>query len=154
MISKDEILMGRDKQYPQEYTTEISHNIDKLLIPMNEVRKTYGRPMSVSSGWRPSTVNANTKGAAAKSNHMLGLAVDIHDPDGSIRNWVIANLDLMQQLGLYFEDFRWTSTWVHFQCVPPASGKRIFVPYADTVKNPMTAPTVWSGSYDKKYDKA
>ena len=31
MITKDEILMGRDKKYPEEYTKEISDNIDKLL---------------------------------------------------------------------------------------------------------------------------
>ena len=154
MITKAELLMGRDKAYPKDYTQEISDNLDKLLIPMNVVRKAYGKPMSPSSGWRPPSINNSTPGAAKASTHMRGLAVDIKDPDGKLREWVLANLDLMQKLGLYFEDFRWTKGWVHFQCVPPGSGKRIFIPYADTKKNPMNNPTAWSGKYDAKYDKA
>jgi hypothetical protein len=152
-ISKDELLMGRDKKYPNEYTSEISSNLDRLLIPMNKVRDVYGKPMTVNSGWRPSEVNSATPGAAAHSNHQMGLAVDIADPDGRLLAWVLANLDLMQDLGLFFEDFRWTKTWVHFQCVPPKSGKRIFIPYSDTIKNPMTAPNRWDGKYESKYDK-
>lgn len=153
-ITKDELLMGRDKSYPKEYTKEVSDNLDKLLGAMNQVRSAYGSPMRVSSGWRPAAVNSSIAGAAKKSNHMLGLAVDILDRDGKLREWVLSNLDLMQSLGIYIEDFRWTPTWVHFQIAPTRSGKRIFIPYADAKKNPMTAPNAWSGTYDSKYDKA
>lgn len=153
-ITKDELLMGRDKSYPNEYTKEISDNLDKLLAAMNQVRAAYGAPMRVTSGWRPAAINGAIPNAAKRSNHMMGLAVDISDRDGKLRGWVLDNLALMQQLGIYIEDFRWTSTWVHFQVVPTRSGKRIFIPYADIVKNPMTAPGSWSGKYDSKYDKA
>lgn len=153
-ITKDELLMGRDKTHPKEYTKEISDNLDKLLAAINQVRATYGKPMRVTSGWRPPSINGSVPGAAKKSNHMLGLAVDISDKDGKLREWVLANLDLMGKLGIYMEDFRWTPNWVHFQVKPPASGKRIFIPYADTVKNPMTAPSAWSGKYDARHDKA
>lgn len=40
----------------------------------------YDEPVSISSGFRPPEVNANVKGAAKKSAHMTGLAVDIFQP--------------------------------------------------------------------------
>lgn len=149
MISKDELLKGRDQQYPNDYTQEISNNLDNLLIPMNQVRTAWGKPMTVNSGWRPPSINAATPGAAKHSKHMLGLAVDIADPNGSLWAWVLQNLDLMQQLGIFFEDKRWTPNWVHFQLGAPISGKRIFVPNA----SPASAPNAWDGSYDSKYDE-
>ena len=154
MLTKDEILMGRDKQYAADYTPEISANVDDLLMRMNLVRGKYGKPMSPSSGWRPPAVNAGTKGAAKASNHMLGNAVDIKDPNGDLARWVLENLDVIQEAGLWLEDFRWTKGWVHFQRVPPGSGKRIFIPYADVTKNPMNNPDIWDGTYDHKYDAA
>jgi hypothetical protein len=152
MITKDELLMGRDKSHPKEYTKEISDNLDNLLIAMNQIRSKYGKPMRVTSGWRPSAINQSIAGAAKRSNHMMGLAVDISDRDGELREWVLENLDLMQKLGVYIEDFRWTQRWVHFQIVRPRSGKRIFLPYADTSRYPMTAPQAWNGNYESKYD--
>lgn len=150
MISKSELLKGRDLQYPGDYTQEISDNLDQLLLAINPVRTAWNKPMNVTSGWRPPSINGATPGAAAKSKHMLGLAVDIADPDGSLWAWVLQNLALMQQLGLYLEDKRWTPGWVHFGLGPPASGKRIFIPSA----NRATAPDAWDGHYDHSYDAA
>lgn len=147
-IAKSELLMGRDTQYASEYTQEISDNLDRLLIPMNKVRDAYGKPMKVNSGWRPPEINGTTPGAAAHSKHMIGLAVDIADADDGLMHWVLENLDLMKQLGLYFEDFRWTPTWTHFQLGPPSSGKRIFVPSSA----PASAPDRWDGKYDSSFN--
>jgi len=147
-ISKQELLKGRDVQFQQDYTDVISANLDALLIPLNKIRDAYGQPMIVDSGWRPPEVNAKTPGAAKQSKHMLGLACDISDASGQLMNWVLANLDLMKQLNIYMEDFRWTPTWVHFQLGAPGSGKRIFVPSA----NRPLSPGRWDGSYDTTYD--
>ena len=143
MISKAELLMGRDTQYPNDYTPEISSNLDSLLIPLNGIRAAYGKPMIVVSGWRPPEVNAEC-GGANKSKHMIGLATDIMDGDGQLWNWVIANLPLMKSMGLFMEDKRWTKTWVHFQVGQPQSGHRIFVPNASR----PTDMTIWNGIYD------
>jgi uncharacterized protein YcbK (DUF882 family) len=97
MISKDEILMGRDQEYPEDYTQEISDNIDDLLGIINEIRDAYGKTMVVTSGWRPPAVNDGTANAAKKSNHMKGLAVDIKDVDGKLWQWVLLNLDLIKE---------------------------------------------------------
>ena len=149
MIAKSELMMGRDVTYSSEYTQEISDNLDRLLVPMNQIREAWGKLMEVNSGWRPPEVNASTPGAAAHSKHMEGLACDIADPDGSLMTWILNNLDMMQGLGIFFEDFRWTPDWCHFQLGPPRSGKRIFVPSAARPQ----APDKWGGAYDSKYDQ-
>jgi len=154
-IKKIEILRDpstkkrRDIEYKTQYTQEISDNIDILLNVMNKLRNKYGHPMIVSSGWRPPTFNAKVPGAATHSKHTQGLAVDIRDLDGKLRRWVLNNLDFIAQIGLYMEDFRWTSGWVHFQCVGPRSKHRIFIPYNPKTHPPLV-PNVWDGKYDRE----
>lgn len=128
MITRDEVLMGRDKQYPADYTKEVSDNIDKLLIALNKLRKAYGKPMTVSSGFRPPSINAATAGAAKRSNHMLGLACDFKDADGELDKWLMANLKLLEEIGLWLEHPDATKGWAHVQIVPPRSGNRVFRP--------------------------
>ncbi len=149
MITKKELLQGRDKTFADKYTHEISANLDLLLEAVNVVRAKYGKPMYVSSGWRPRAVNASLANAAPRSNHMVGLAVDFKDPDGALWEWCLDNLALLKQLGLYLEDKRWTRGWTHFQLIRPASGKRIFVPS----KGLAPHPALWDGQYDKRFDK-
>lgn len=147
-ISKEELLKGRDQEYASDYTQEISDNLDKLLIPLNQIRDAYGKPMTVNSGWRPPSINASTPGAAAHSKHMEGLAADISDPDGSLWTWVLENLQLMKDLNIFMEDKRYCPGWVHFGMGPPASGKRIFIP--SSARAP--APDIWDGEYDHSFD--
>lgn len=147
-ITKEELLMGRDEKYHDEYTQEISDNLDKLLITLNKFRAAYGKAMHCSSGWRPSGVNDKTQNAGKKSAHLEGRAADFKDAKGELREWVLNNLDKMKDWGLYCEDFRWTPTWVHLTNRPPASKKRIFIPSM----NPAIAPKIWDGKYDSKYD--
>lgn len=127
MITKKELLMGRDVSYKAEYTKEVSDNLDKLLIALNIARKAYGKPMIVSSGWRPASVN-KAAGGAKKSNHMLGLAADFKDSDGQLADWCLNNLKVLEQAGLYLEHPDYTKGWVHLQAVAPKSGKRVFIP--------------------------
>jgi Peptidase M15 len=147
-ISKEELLKGRDTEYASDYTQDISDNLDKLLIPLNQIRDAWGKPMTVNSGWRPPAINAATPGAAAHSKHMEGLAADISDVDGSLWAWVMENLQLMKDLDIFMEDRRWTPTWTHFQLGQPTSGHRIFVPSSA----PAEAPDNWNGEYDHSFD--
>ncbi len=150
MMTKSELLKGRDRKYPDEYTKRVSDNLDRLIDVMNHIRMIYSGTFVCTSGWRPAEVNANTPGASDHSKHMQGLACDIADPDGKLMAWVLKNLELMQMLGLYFEDFRWTPGWCHFQLGPPASGHRIFIPSSTRPQSPKR----WDGVYDKTYDIA
>lgn len=114
MITKNELLMGRDKTHSSEYTQEISDNIDKLLIPLNKIRELYGKPMQVSSGWRPVAIN-KAVGGASKSNHTLGLACDFKDPDGLIDAFLkeCDEKGILKQLGLWLENPEKTIGWAH-----------------------------------------
>lgn len=113
MITKEEILMGRDKQYPDDYTQEVSDNIDKLLKVLNVIRKAYGKPLIISSGWRPAAINSTIPGAAKRSNHVIGLACDFKDPNGEIDAWLDNNQDLLESLGAWQENSSATPNWAH-----------------------------------------
>lgn len=126
MITRQEVLMKRDKDYP--LTPELEANLVKLLECLNKFRAMYGKPMYVSSGYRPAAINATVKGAAKKSNHMICLACDFADKDGELDKWCMANLDKLEEAGLYLEDPAATPNWCHLQAVPPKSGKRVFKP--------------------------
>lgn len=126
MISASEVLMGRDKKNP--LTSELKENLEMLLAALNKFRVIYGKPMIVSSGYRPPEINVNTKGAAKHSNHMICLACDFKDEDGSLDKYCMDNLAVLEKCGLWLESPKSTPNWCHLQCVPPKSGKRVFIP--------------------------
>ena len=109
-------------------TPEIASNINTLIDRLSQVRDAWGKPMIVTSGLRSATDQQRINPSAPKSNHLIGAAADISDPDGSLKAWVGDNLPLMETIGLWFEAFESTPTWCHMQIYPPKSGNRIFVP--------------------------
>lgn len=106
--------MGRDKDFSEDYTSEISNNIDKLLIALNKFREAYGKPMVVSSGWRPATINASI-GGAKSSNHMIGLACDFKDSDRALCKFAeeCDKNGKLKEWGLWMEASSSTPTWLH-----------------------------------------
>lgn len=117
---------------PHNYPTtpEIDANLLILLTKINQVRASYGVPMIVTSGLRDQAQQqqliAEGKSNAPKSHHLTGEAVDVYDPDGKLDIWTRENVALLESLGLWLEER--VGSWVHFQCVPPTSGKRWFLP--------------------------
>lgn len=93
---------------------------------------------SGDGGYR--TPDSRTGGAS--SSHRSARGVDIYDPFRTLAQWCVKNKETLAKLGLYCEDFRWTNGWCHFQSVPPGSGKRIYIPYADWKKHPPTEPAL------------
>jgi hypothetical protein len=130
-ISPGEILMGREVENP--LTPEMKQNLDKLLIAVNRMRAFWGKPLVVSSGYRPPAQNAAAGGAKA-SNHMKCAAVDFRDPNGDLARWLLANLHILEDCGLWMESPASThkpetgARWVHVQIYPPKSGRRVFIP--------------------------
>jgi len=121
VISRDEILMGRDAQFP--LTPELEANLTALLEAVNKLRALYGEPMYVSSGYRPGPFN-KAAGGAKNSPHMTCQAVDFHDADGKLKAWVTT--DILEQCGLWQEDPKSTPTWLHVDIRPRAH--RVFIP--------------------------
>lgn len=124
-FSRQECLKGRDKDFP--LSEELEQNLIKLLTALNPVREAYGKPLYISSLYRPAAVNAAV-GGSKKSNHLLCLACDFKDTDGKFGQWCVDNLDILAEHGLYMEAKTATPTWVHLQVVAPKSGNRIFFP--------------------------
>ena len=124
-ISRDEILMSRDDQYP--LSNELEANLAELLPALNKFREIYGKPMVVSSGYRPGHFNSDAGGAKG-SAHSVCLACDFHDQDGALDAYCSANLSVLVDCGLYLEDPGHTPGWCHLTTRAPASGHRVFIP--------------------------
>ena len=107
--------MGRDAEFP--LTPELEGNLAKLLAAVNIFRAAYGIPMIVSSGYRPGHFNTDA-GGAGNSAHKTCEACDFHDSDGKLKAFAKENIPLLEQAGLYVEDFKSTPTWIHLQIRP------------------------------------
>jgi hypothetical protein len=68
--------------------------------------------IKISSGFRPSNVNAQIKNAAKKSLHMTGLAVDIED-NGELAKTIMSKPELLAKYKLWLEYPDFTNGWCH-----------------------------------------
>ena len=69
--------------------------------------------LKVSSGFRPSTVNSKIPNAAKRSSHMTGLAIDLVDVDGKLKELVAKQPALLRTHNLFMEDSGSTPGWIH-----------------------------------------
>lgn len=134
MITLADYFQGRDKLWTKELTADIVHaaevTVQRANLLLSEFRHDTGDTeiRLVHSGWRPPAVNSSTPGAAARSNHMTGKAIDIGDPDGALDEWCMGHLDTLARIGLWLEHPASTKNWTHVQTVAPRSGNRVFYP--------------------------
>lgn len=141
MITAKDVIDSSGK-YPERsaFTTdEIMANAARLAAAYTRLETSFGRPIVLSSGFRPQHVNARIDGAATNSLHKLACAGDAEDPDRELAIFCLSDLKLLEHFGLYLEDPRYTRRrhpdtkawmfWVHLQIVPPRSGKRVFIPH-------------------------
>ena len=137
--------MGRDVTNAVELTEEIRANAEKTVAVVNELleRSNFKSIDRLNSGWRPRTANEALGNASATSKHLTGQAADIPDSDRALATWCADNLDVLEEIGAWCEDFRWTPTWVHVQIVPPKSGRRIFIPSLSKPLDP-DFPVTWA----------
>ena len=115
-------------RYPErmkspELTPEVITNATKLLEKINAFLKELGiGKVTVSSGFRPSAVNAAIPNAAKASLHTQGLAIDISDPDQKLDALIDSRDDLKKKYGIWQEDPSATPNWTHLDL--KARGKR------------------------------
>lgn len=96
---------------------EIKENLNRLIEFLNPVRKRWGTPILVSSGYRCDILNA-ILGGSLKSAHKIGFAVDMIPKNGYIidlfhfmRKYLLTNeLDFDE---LILEN-NGGNLWVHF----------------------------------------
>ena len=125
MLSMEELLQGKKLE---DLSEEIQKNLPILLERVNKIRALWGKPLTVTSCVRSQADQERINPAAPKSKHLIGAAVDIFDKDGSLKSWIKDNESVLEDAELWMEDFSATPTWCHFQCLPPKSGKRFFIP--------------------------
>lgn len=134
MISLSDYFQGRDKIHADELNDDIrSHAVTTTeranrLLAAYEASTGDTETRYVTSGWRPPSVNARTEGAAIKSKHMTGQAIDISDPGGDLDDWCMDNLPVLAKIGLWMEHPSVTKNYCHVQTVPPKSERRVFFP--------------------------
>lgn len=128
MITFEQFWRGRDVTHARDLTQRIRDNAAVTMARAIMLLEAAGVSTTISSGWRPPAINAGVKGAAAKSKHMTGEAIDLADPKGDLGRWCLENLATLERLGLWLEHPSKTPTWVHLQIVPPGSGRRVFYP--------------------------
>ena len=135
MISRDEI-MGKFNYDTLPGYQKI--NVDSLLERVNVIRTLWGKPLIVTSGYRDKADQIriyNAKGITDESQmhmgskHFIGAAVDLADPDGSLKKFVKDNdYKILVDNKLWMEAESATHGWLHVQIFAPLSGKREFMP--------------------------
>ncbi len=128
MISLKEILgMYSRNEIPGEHF----RNMEDLLIKINKVRISYGKPMTPTNCYRSKAHHINIyarKGITDQSKipmaskHLIGCAVDIADSSGDLHKWCKENGDLLRSIGLWLEERQ--GNWQHFQTKPFGSYKQ------------------------------
>lgn len=138
MITMTELLSGNlISDVPQS----AQRNLEELQKRLNKIRAVWGKPMIVTSGFRTVQHHIDiyrTKAFKAKkpfsmlqvplsSRHIYGQACDILDSDGTLYEWCVKNIELLEEAGLWCE-VKDNEPRVHFQSKPPKSGLRFFKP--------------------------
>jgi len=133
MISLEELLSGNKyNEMPMPFRI----NLENLHMRMNAIRSLYNKPMIVTSGYRTKEQHksiylkkgVNEVDIKYRSQHLIGNACDIYDPNGDLKSWCNNNVEVVESYQLWLEDFNYTPRWVHFQTLPPLSYKRFFIP--------------------------
>ncbi len=125
MLTVEDVITSSGK-YPEranspELTDEVRANIVDLLARVNPCLAECGiEKVKVSSGFRPSAVNAAIPTAAKKSAHLTGKAVDLEDPEGKLKQVVGAKPGFLRKHGLMMEDPTACKTWMHLDTVARA----------------------------------
>lgn len=118
MISLKDYLTASGK-YPErenhkEATQEVKDSALKLIPKVEALLAELGiKEVKVSSGFRPSEVNAGIAGAAKKSLHMTGNAIDLEDPEGKLDKLIMEHPELLKKHGLWLEHPDSTKGWCH-----------------------------------------
>jgi hypothetical protein len=123
MITPEEYLMGRDKDFPLDMRQAI--NMADLLSRVNHLIASLKINTRVSSGYRPSSINKKI-GGAKMSTHTVCAGVDLYDSKGEIGSLLKSNVKILEEYGLYLENPEHTKGWVHLDT--KTRKNRIFIP--------------------------
>lgn len=110
--------LGISNMPTSEHIANFKILAEKVFEP---IRKHFGVPIHISSGYRSKELNAKIKGSSKTSDHCFGRAIDI-DQDGSelsnneVFHWIKDNLQFKQLIAEYPVDGK--LGWVHVSFDP------------------------------------
>jgi len=125
----------KERANSSELTQEVKDNASILIGKVNALLAELGvEKVKVSSGYRPSAVNAKVVGAAKKSGHMTGFSIDLEDNSGELDKLIGESEELLKEYGLWQEHPSKTVRWSHLDMVirpervRPGCNSRQFLP--------------------------
>ncbi len=86
---------------PKEGTTEYNNLKNLIENMLDPVRENLGKPIRVTSGYRPPRLN-KAVGGASNSNHLYGCAADIHTGNDSTDNVKI--IESLLNIGITYDE--------------------------------------------------
>ena len=110
--SQTALRMGIDNEPTPGDLYNLSQLCDNILQP---VRKHFGKPVTVSSGYR-SVALCEAIGSSAKSQHAKGEAADFEImgiDNKEVAVWIRDNLDFDQLILEFYKDGEPSSGWIH-----------------------------------------
>lgn len=126
-FSVEELLKaGTHKWDKKDVDKTILRNMEDLCQKINAIG--YTPPMYATSCLRSIKDQQRINPKAMGSSHLYGAAVDIADPDGKLKTFLVKNTVLLTYNGLWMEDPAYTKGWIHLQIYAPKSMRRFFIP--------------------------
>jgi len=118
MLTLDDLITSSgkylDRANSDELTDEVKANGEALLKKVNALLEELEiTDVKVSSGFRPSAVNATIKNAAKKSLHQICRAIDLEDADGKIDEAIKNKPEVLTKFSLWLEHPDDTKGWSH-----------------------------------------
>ncbi len=106
------LRLGIDNTAPPAVISALRHLADRVLEP---VRRQFGRPVRINSGYRSPRLNMAV-GGSATSQHVFGEAADLEIPgvaNGDIALWIRDTLVFDQLILEAYTPGQPSSGWVH-----------------------------------------
>ena len=98
-------------------SAEIKQNIEKLLEVLDDLRKFFGKPIKITSGYRCTELN-KLVGGSPTSAHVIGYAADLQPVQGSFEEFKASVIDWLDKSGVKFDqciiEKNKNTQWVHF----------------------------------------
>lgn len=110
---------------------EIIANLKALCENVLEpLRQWYGKPITISSGYRSPTLNNHPEvRGATNSQHMKGEAVDLHLPSIDIgRKWLVHLLDSCAFDQIIWEHDKNGCYWIHISYKRIGTNRQLYIP--------------------------
>lgn len=138
-FTMEDFLNGDERKHTRDQLSEEHYrNAERLVSKINKWAELINYTNGLSSSYRTPEEQIeiyreqNLGEPAMNSKHLSGHAVDIKDPNGILKQIIRTNIPALlraKELGLYFENFAKTKTWVHIQDEAPGfTGGQIWAP--------------------------